>query len=700
MRIITIAAFSIIISMLQISFSFGLSYYLDITKEVLLQSLQRNDAGITFDDWNVVFPNPGSKLLVDQVNDMVFRFDILEDKIFYIKYNNQKLIKHNTSNNKVEEIFHRSDKIITDIVIYDGRVFISIIPDGQIYVYDGDEFSVFYTFESKYVWDMHPSPFGLAVITGNPAKAKIINYDGSLAQSYGLADINGSVIHFNPYNDMFYAGTSNNGIVYEIDPLNKKIKSKYQKPGARIKSIRSDGQKIYFAEITSLDLSPRHGRPQQVVTISEQDGDQSQSYNEASSESSSQFQQFARPDRLVSSIYMFNDNNRKVRSFYSSPGIFYDFAILGDYAYILSDEPCLIRVKKNKTSDRRYTSYKVDSMLFFLEKDERFFISTGYPGKIFQFYPEKYEAGEWLSDVLTMNSFINFGNISFDSDRRSFVSIRVGNTFIVDNNWSEWYRYSETANLDHLPKALYFQIRYEIGAYSKASIGNTRLFVSSAEIKCHIKDINISKERLNLGPATPRQRQQHAVQRDTVNFQRVQPFDINRPVIISWNYENIEMCGDLTSIKINIRDHGSNNIVFSTEVFNINRYELDRGFIPDGIYYAEIRTSSIFNANPEFLSYNSGKFVIDNTPPSVVIREYDNSRFILEARDSSSIIALAFLEYENKNRTYLLPEDGIFDSRIESFIIERSLIQDELCLFVVYDLEGNKSSILLNKGVM
>ena len=297
-----------------------------------------------------------------------------------------------------------------------------------------------------------------------------------------------------------------------------------------------------------------------------------------------------------------------------------------------------------------------------------------------------------------MNSFVEFGKLNFNSDKNSKLSIRAGNSMIPDDNWTKWHTYSQAEDLGFLPKSMFFQVKLEISGHPDAYMKDIRVFFRSIAIDCIIKDIKINKDLMIFGNQSARQRQQSFASGGMSGFNRVHPFDKEKPVNISWNYESAEACGEMIKIIVNIRDFSSDRLIFQDTVFNTNRYELDKSFFPDGRYYAEIIPDSIYPSESNASSYISNPFTIDNTPPTAIIKEYRKDRILIEAEDKSSILALAYIECMENNKTYILPQDKIFDSRKETFIIKRELL-DGLCMFSVYDLEGNKTSILLQGKV-
>lgn len=672
---------------------FSSSYFIDITREHLLQS--KTHSHITFSDWNEFLPTPRTDRIFDQADDLIYRFDIMDKYLFYIKYNNQKVIRFDFRDNSEKEIFSETNKIITDIVIHKDKVYISVIPDGEIYVLDDEEFVLFYESGCKYIWDLESTPHGLALITGNPASLAIIDDTGKNLQNHSLADMNGSIVRYNPASKLLYAGTSNNGLLYRLDPVKKELLSLYQKPKGRIISITFDGKSIYFAEVSAYEPPSRQPRPVHTVTVSGQDPVDPSGYSDASSEGSAQFQQFVQPERILSSIYEFDEKERSSKTIYSQANIVYDFEIIGDYLYILSDEPNLIRIDKNNFHNRRYSSFDVDSMLFINKKYNKYYISTGYPGYIYRFYPGEYEEGEWISTVYTMDEFIEFGDIWFDAGKNSFISFRAGNSLIPDNTWTDWHKMEKPENLGFLPKSLFFQLKFSVDGKKGGYIKGVKLFIRNVSMPCRIKDLSVAKERLSLGVAAVRPRPQAFTPKDPVRFERVQPFDNQKPIIVSWNYDNIEMCNDMTEIRVSVNDYPTGKTIMSTSVYNTNRFEINRSFFPDGKYYIIINPSSVFDKEAGDIFYHSEYFIIDNTPPGIIILEERKNELVIQVTDHTSIIALAYLEYPDGERVYLLPEDAIYDNRKEVFKVDKYLLK-RLCIFTAYDLEGNKSSLLLN----
>lgn len=667
------------------------SFYIDITKDQFLAS--KSYSSITFNEWNEIYPTYKTERMIDQVEDMIYRFDVLDDWLYFVKYNNQQVMRYNTKNKTMEIIFEESNRIITDLTVHEKRVYISIIPDGEIYVFEGKEFKLFYSSKAKYIWDIEASDHGLALITGNPCYISILDNAGEPLQRYSLSDINGSMVKYNRQNRYFYSGTSNNGLIYEINPARKTIECLYQKPNARIITIAFDKDTTYFAEVVKQDTPLRQQSSSNVVTVTAQDPGQPSSFSEASTESSSQFQQFIQAENILSNIYKFQGDSKNAELLYSQGSAVYDFMVIKGCLYILSDEPGLIRINIEKPWVTRKSSFNVSSMLSFLKIEKDYYISTGYPGYIYRFYPDKFEKSEWISNVLSMDAFVEFGRIAFDADSHSAVSLRAGNSLLPDSSWSEWYSYSKPSGLEDLPGALFFQVRVNVDNSRDAFIKGLRIYLRSLSSFCRIKDIKITRERMNPGGMPSRPRPTQYYPGNKVQFERVHPYDPQKPLVISWNYENNEQCQEQTRISLTLKDLESGMATYRTVLYNTSRYEIDRAFFPDGSYYAALGLSPFFPED-EVRVYNSDIFIIDNTPPDIIIGDETEEEIMLKVTDKRSVIALASIEYINGERVYIEPADKIFDSREETFRLKNHLL-DKPCLFTVYDMEGNKNSILM-----
>ncbi len=168
---------------------------------------------------------------------------------------------------------------------------------------------------------------------------------------------------------------------------------------------------------------------------------------------------------------------------------------------------------------------------------------------------------------------------------------------------------------------------------------------------------------------------------------------------VSW--EANDPNGDKLVYRIEIKGEDETQWQTLEKEYSSTRYSLDAALFPDGLYRFRIIASDR-QQNPEDVATSatilSRVVVIDNTPPNVsnlASKKLGAGRWQVraDAEDALSILASASYRLDGETTWYaLLPEDGIFDSKKESFRfeVEPKEAKDEHVLHLrVMDREGN-----------
>jgi hypothetical protein len=106
-------------------------------------------------------------------------------------------------------------------------------------------------------------------------------------------------------------------------------------------------------------------------------------------------------------------------------------------------------------------------------------------------------------------------------------------------------------------------------------------------------------------------------------------------------------------------------------------FSFDSTGFREGLYYVKVTASDERSNTPETArtaEETSEAFLIDNTPPALTVKqqqiEKDHARIVVEAEDGASVISSASYSLDGKERVALRPENLIFDSTNETFVIE------------------------------
>jgi hypothetical protein len=123
----------------------------------------------------------------------------------------------------------------------------------------------------------------------------------------------------------------------------------------------------------------------------------------------------------------------------------------------------------------------------------------------------------------------------------------------------------------------------------------------------------------------------------------------------------------------------------------------DTSQLPDGRYELRLVASDATD-NPEqaLTSAKEGvEFDIDNTPPSIEIGQ-SGGDVVVRVRDERSPVGKVEYSIDAERWIPILPDDGIADSRDESFRIRRSAISGKFAVFRAVDSFYNVATRSLN----
>ena len=106
-------------------------------------------------------------------------------------------------------------------------------------------------------------------------------------------------------------------------------------------------------------------------------------------------------------------------------------------------------------------------------------------------------------------------------------------------------------------------------------------------------------------------------------------------------------------------------------------FSFDSTGFREGIYHVKVTASDKPSNTPETARTAeeiSAAFLIDNTPPVLTVKKQevgkDHARVVVQAVDTASVISSAGYSLDGKDEMALLPEDLIFDSTNETFVVD------------------------------
>jgi hypothetical protein len=168
------------------------------------------------------------------------------------------------------------------------------------------------------------------------------------------------------------------------------------------------------------------------------------------------------------------------------------------------------------------------------------------------------------------------------------------------------------------------------------------------------------------------------------------------PVTLSWQADDPNNDQLVYSLYVKASDEREWHLL--KDKLHQTNYTIDPSTLPDGKYVAKLVASDEDSNPPELARKSellSAPFWVDNTPPQVrVLRETvtaGTGEVVFEVEDSASPLRSAQTSVDGKEWKELLSDDGIVDSRKETFTVRLSKLEagEHVVSLRAYDTSGN-----------
>ncbi len=312
-------------------------------------------------------------------------------------------------------------------------------------------------------------------------------------------------------------------------------------------------------------------------------------------------------------------------------------------------------------------------------------MGTGDHGKVLSSSGTYVNEGLYTSSVFDAKFPAKFGSISwtgrFPAGTSAEVTTQTGNVAEPDASWSDWSAQYPTSGSNVTSPGARF-IRYRL------------------RLKTLIKGSTPEVDEVKLAYLTSNQPPR------VTDVKVVVPADAKNPpekpktpgkVDISWQAKDPN--NDKMRFKLEFRKRGDRNWRLLEEKLEKPTYSWQTTDVPDAIYEVRLTASDEpANTRDRALSHHatSKPFVVDNGRPNaaIVLTPGADSHFKVTLMDSSSIIKSAEYSIDSEDWRRILPDDGIFDAKLENAtIVVKDLKKGEHTIVVrVVDEHGNSGA--------
>ena len=341
------------------------------------------------------------------------------------------------------------------------------------------------------------------------------------------------------------------------------------------------------------------------------------------------------------------------------------------------------------------------------------YVATSNIAKLLRVESEVTHEGSYESPVKDTKLISRWGVLAWRGEVPAGTTLefftRSGNSERPDQTWSDWagpYRNSN-GNPITSPAARYIQWKAVLrtSGASSPTLDDVTVSYLNQNLPPQIRSLNVSTAGERTSPAASSSSGLAAgatisvVAPPSGTFGPPAPLGSatgKTPVTLSWQADDPNNDALVYSLYVKATDEQEWHLL--KDKIRQTSFAIDPSTLPDGKYVAKLVASDEDSNPPEMARKSemlSAPFWVDNTPPQVrVVRQTvtaEAGEVIFEAEDSISPLRSAEMSLDGKEWKDLLSDDGIVDSRKETFTIRVSnLAAGEHVVSVrAYDTAGN-----------
>ncbi len=625
----------------------------------------------------------------------------------------------------------------------DGAIYVGSSPEGKVYRVTPDgESKVFYDPNTKYIWAMTFDKQGrLYVATGDKGQIFRVDPSGKGGLFYDTKQTHIMCLTQDRDGNLL-AGTVPNGLIYRITTEGKAFVI-YQASLPEIHALATDSQGRIFAAAlgsamgkTSPEMlfppTPSAPVPGGVTTVTVT----------ASEEARKETPKGQNPPAEAASTPSFN---RPAPSAAVMPG----FQIPQGRGQIVEIRPdsTTDTLWSSNTESIFGLAVRDGHVLFSTDSDGRIFdllpnpegdqltlltetheslatrlllagsdlyVATSNIAKLFRVETGLTEEGAYESPVKDAKFISHWGMLVWRGEVPAGASMefytRAGNSERPDKTWSDWARPYRSANGSAIqsPPARYIQWRAIFRSSGGVGPVLDEVTVSylNQNLAPAIRSLNVSTSGERTGPTgggAPSALGPGAAISVTagpsVGFGSPTPSSAKpskTPVTLTWQADDPN--GDTLTYSLYIKAADEQTWHLLKDKLQQTSFTIEPNTLPDGKYVARLAASDE-ESNPPGLARRSellsAPFWIDNTPPEVTVTKQavngESAEVHFRAEDSTSPLRSAETSLDGKAWRDILSDDGIVDSRQETFTAKVSKLEpgEHILLLRAYDTAGN-----------
>jgi hypothetical protein len=623
----------------------------------------------------------------------------------------------------------------------DGSLYVGSSPEGKVYRVTPDgQSKVFYDPRAKYIWALTMDAAGLLyVATGDKGQIFRVDQAGKAELFFDSKQTHIMCLTFEKDGNLL-AGSVPNGLIYRITPQGRAFVL-YEASLPEIHDLATDsGGRIYAAALggtggkgsPELLVPPPSGPiPGGVTTVtvlaSDEVHDATGSQTPNPPTESSTVPSFNRPAPVATAIPNFQipqgrgslieilpDSTTETIWNSSSESIF-GLAVRGNHVLFSTDSNGrifdIVAGRDGEKLNLVTETHESLATRLMLEGSD-LYVATSNIAQLLRIEPELAGEGSYESAVKDTKFVSRWGVLAWRGEvpagtRLEFFS-RSGNSERPDQTWSDWagpYHNSSGSPVTS-PPARYIQWKavFHPSGTNSPVLNDVTVSYLNENLPPEIRSLNVSTAGERTSPAGSSSGLSSGAT-ISVSSQSTAAFGSvtsggslggKIPVTLNWQADDPNNDQLVYSLYVKATDEQEWHLL--KDKLRQTNYTIEPGTLPDGKYVAKLVASDEDSNPPELARKSellSAPFWVDNTPPQVrVVRQNitgATAEVLFEVEDITSPLRGAETSLDGKEWKILLSDDGIVDSRKETFTVRLSSLQagEHVVSLRAYDTAGN-----------
>jgi outer membrane protein assembly factor BamB len=628
----------------------------------------------------------------------------------------------------------------------DGAIYVATSPEGKIYRVTPDGKSkVFFDPKTKYIWALQFDKEGrLYAGTGDRGLILRIDPDGKGNVFFDSHQTHIMCLTEDASGNLL-AGSVPNGLIYRISPAGKAFVL-YKADFPEIHDLAVDAQgRIYAAALGALGApgvpfqlaGPQPGAVVQggvtTVTVTASGGDEAAGTTAAQKapQASKQGASFNHPTAPAFGMAMPRQAQGhgaliRILPDYTAETIWtsnkesiFGLALHGSRVLFTTDEDGRIfQVNPNQDGQNLTLLAETHESLAtrLLYRGDDLYVATSNIAKLIRVSLQAGREGTYESSVKDARFISKWGVLAWRGTLPQGSALRFyarsGNSDRPDPTWSDWsgpYTESDGTAIQ-CPPARYLQWKAVFQGSTEGSpvLDDVTISYLNQNLPPAIQSFNVSSAGERTGPTGVAPALSPGMSPGgTITVTANSQMSMNPPVqmpqpeqmgptILTWQASDPN--GDQLTYALYLKSADEKEWHLLKDKLHQTSFVLDPNALPDGKYVARLVASDAESNPPSTARQDkleSAPFWVDNTPPQVQVSSQsalpDGAEIHFKAEDETSPLRSAEISQDGKEWHDVLPDDGIADSRTETFTVRvRNLSPGEhVVILRAFDTAGN-----------